>query len=62
MIVTHKITKERYSAILESVPIITPKASYSLWYVRLSQINGIKSDMCEYTQAVKRYTFPKLKV
>ena len=62
MIVIHKVTKERYSAVLESVPITTSKTSYSLWYVRLSQINGIKSDMCEYTDAVKRYIFPKPKV
>ena len=59
MIVVHKQTNERYKAILERVPIITPNAKYDEWYVRLTQINGIKSDMCPYTSAVKRYRFPK---
>ena len=59
MIVVHKISGERYTAKLEAVPIVTPVTSYRDWYVRLTQINGIKSDMCSYTEAVKRYHFPK---
>ena len=27
-----------------------------------TEINGIKSDMCPYTEAVKRYNFPKPRV
>ena len=62
MTVVHKQTNEHYKAVLERVPITTPKAKYDEWYVRLTQINGIKSDMCPYTAAVKRYIFPKYKV
>lgn len=62
MIAVHKVSGERYKAELEAVPITTPIASYREWYVRLTQVNGIKSDMCPYTSAVKRYHFPKPKV
>ena len=61
MIVTHKQSNERYKATLERVTITTPQTSYDEWYVRLTQLHGIKSDMCPYTEAVKRYTFPKYK-
>ena len=62
MVVIHKATKQPYSAVLERVPITTPRATYNEWYVRLRQIDGIKSDMCPYTDAVKRYIFPKSKI
>ena len=61
MIVTHKQSNEHYKAALERVTITTPQTSYDEWYVRLTQLHGIKSDMCPYTEAVKRYTFPKYK-
>lgn len=61
MIVTHKQSNERYKAVLDRVAITTPIAKYDEWYVRLTQLDGIKSDMCPYTSAVKRYTFPKYK-
>ena len=61
MIVVHKQTNEHYKAALERVPIITPNAKYDEWYVRLTHINGIKSDMRPYTNAVKHYTFPRYK-
>lgn len=61
MTVVHRQTNEQYKATLERVAITTPQTSYNEWYVRLTQINGIKSDMCPYTSAVKRYKFPKYK-
>ena len=54
MLFIHKTTHERYKGTLESVPITTPKASYSLWYIRLTQINGIKSDFREYGKSFYR--------
>lgn len=61
MIAVHKVSGEHYMAELEAVPITTPITSYIECYVRLTQVNGIKSDMCPYTSAVKRYHFPKPK-
>ena len=61
MTVVHLQTHEKYKATLERVAITTPQASYDEWYVRLTQLHGIKSDMCPYTSAVKRYKFPKYK-
>lgn len=51
MLFLHKVTNERYRGTLEKVPITTPVATYSLWYVRLTQVNGIKSDFREYGKA-----------
>ncbi len=62
MIVQHKVFKTLYKAKLERVLITTPKAKYDEWYVRLTEVNGIKSDICPYTEAVKRYNFPKPRI
>ena len=44
MTVVHRQTNEQYKAALERVAITTPQASYYEWYVRLTQINGIKAE------------------
>ena len=42
------------------VIIVTSNGTYKMYHC-LTEINGIKSDMCPYTEAVKRYNFPKPK-
>ena len=56
MVLTHKVSGERYRGILQRVRIITAIASYDVYYVKLTQIDGIKSDFREYpTQLYKDY-------
>lgn len=53
MILTEKSTGNKYTAELIGITITTLKAKYIERYVRLHQINGIKSQFMPYTQVWK---------
>lgn len=53
MILVEKLTGDKYKAELEGITISTAKAKYIERYVRLHQINGIKTQFLPYTQVWK---------
>ena len=53
MVLTEKSTGNKYSAELVGITITTSKIKYIEHYVKLHQINGIKSQFMSYTQVWK---------
>lgn len=56
MVLTEKSTGNKYTAELVGITVTTSKTKYIERYVRLHQINGIKSQFMSYTQVWKFFS------